>query len=467
MAIAFLIIGLLILAGAAYLVIKTLKDFVQLRRVNALTRKQFLILGSSLAAAGVSGAFLQASINVFNSWVMSPGEATLSIVGMAFFLFFFSLLWVCFVLRYWKPSMEAKQRKWVNICLFGSIPLSLIFFLMLGEGVANHLTYPLVSGFKIDGSGWHWVNYQNINNYGGLHVAWYGVIIIFGALVALWITDHRFYKKYHKHGIMDATFLVCFPAGIIGARIWYVVGNWERDGFNTNFARVFAIWEGGLTILGGAVAGIIAGALFMMIRRKYVSVRWTMDMVIPAILLSMAIGRWGNFFNHEVYGAMVNISDGWNWLPTWIANQMGYGLAEGKIYVPLFLIESMINIAGYFIIAYLVPFLWKKWRPMGALGGCYLIWYGIVRMIMEPLRDPNYNMGMNNQWSFWNAMIYIILGILLIGFCALWEYWLIYKTKRSPLRKQQAASEKEKEGEPAPIEAPKEEQEEPKDQEEK
>ena len=96
-------------------------------------------------------------------------------------------------------------------------------------------------------------------------------------------------------------------------------------------------------------------------------------------------------------------------------------LPEGMINVPLFLIESLLNIAGYFIIAYLIPHIWKKTRGLGVLSGFYLLWYGIVRIIMEPLRNPQYQMGVNNMWSIWNSLVYIILGVILIAvFQILW-----------------------------------------------
>ena len=312
--------------------------------------------------------------------------------------------------------------------------MSVIVFLVFGEGVAPFLKYPLVCVFNINGSGFHWLTADNLGStevQGGLSVRWYGVIILFGALVCLWITDHRFYQKYGKHGIMDTTFVFAFLGGILGARIWYVVGNWEREGFNADFGKIFRIWDGGLTILGGAVGGILVGMTFVLLRRKWVDIRFPFDVVVPTILLGQAIGRWGNFFNCEVYGGIVESSSWW-FLPSWVANQMNYNAAtavyagttysvgplpSGLIHVPLFLIESLINIAGYFIIAYGVPAIWKKHRAPGVLMGFYLLWYGVVRIIMEPLRDGNFNMGTDNMWSVWNSMIYIILGVaVIIGF---------------------------------------------------
>ena len=162
-------------------------------------------------------------------------------------------------------------------------------------------------------------------------------------------------------------------------------------------------------------------------------------MIAVRMLLAQAIGRWGNFFNHEVYGMEVAIADGWWWLPTFIQKEMGVGLAEGHIYVPLFLIEGMINLAGYFLIAYLVPAIWKKFRAPGVLAGVYLIFYGAARMILEPFRSASYNMGTNGQWSFWNALGYIVIGLLLIAWLEVYEYairkkWEARKLARAEIK---------------------------------
>lgn len=435
MGIALLIIGLLFLLLGNASIIYGCYNFKKDRSKDNFSKKDLGLLLGGLGINSFGGALFFGAIPVINGYPMNSGHFAMVISGGFLFALFFSSLWTAFYLRFYRADMDVNILKWIKIILYTSIPLSLIFFLLMMEGFAPYIKYPLVSGFVIGEGGFSWIR-AGEKAPKGLHIAWYGVIMVFSALVAYWISDHRFYQKYHKHGMLDSLLLVAFPAGIIGARIWYVVGNWNGDtGGGVAFSKligtsdwwkIFAIWEGGLTILGGAVGGIIAGVIFMRLRRKYVDVRWAMDMIVPCILISQAIGRWGNFFNVEVYGSVVSTSS-WSFLPTFIQMQMSYNgngtsLPAGQMHVPLFLIESMINIAGYFIIAYLVPFIWKKYRPNGSLAGCYMIWYGIVRMIMEPLRDSNFNMGTNGMWSFWNSMVYIIIGLVMIGLFFLLDY---------------------------------------------
>ena len=137
-----------------------------------------------------------------------------------------------------------------------------------------------------------------------------------------------------------------------------------------------------------------------------------LDLIAPACMLGQAIGRWGNFFNKEVYGTSVSASS-LSFLPTWINNQMSAG--GGNVYVPLFLLEGVLNLIGYFIIVYGVGKLLKKWLVRGDLGGCYFIWYGTIRTIMEPMRDPTYNMGTDGSWSSVWSILFIVGGVLTVA----------------------------------------------------
>ena len=268
---------------------------------------------------------------------------------------------------------------------------------------------------------------------------------------------------------MDTIFLIAFPAGILCARIWYVVGNWNGDGqggpnfgqeiANGNWWKIFAIWEGGLTILGGAVGGILVGSLVFIFRRKYSDLRFAFDAVVPNILIAQAIGRFGNFFNHEVYGQASDMAS-WPLVPTWIKYNMATAWSNGvpastQMYAPMFIIEAVLNILGFIVIVYLIPKIWRKGRALGDNLGFYLIWYGVVRIIMEPMRDPNFNMGADGMWSIWNSMIYIILGGVAIVTLQIMAY--IRKKKGLPVEMgtppELLAKQEEAKAEPAP-EAP-------------
>lgn len=426
MFILFLILGIASLAGAIGLLVWKLKPFFNDYKSTEIDKNLLSILLGSSGLYLVAGLCLQLGINSGCGWNLTAGESALSLIGAPLFFLFFGDFWTSFLIRHYKVDLDAKQAKINNILVYVLPFLALAGFLMLGEGVALHLTYPLVSGFCLGNGGFHWVTYSS--GYSGFHLAWYAIVILLGAFLAYKLSDSCFYKEYKKHGIIDSLFVIALLGGILGARIWYVVGNFAGDnagGLNFaeqitkgNWVSMFQLWNGGLTILGGAVAGIIVGMLYITKKRKYVDLRFAVDACVPTILLAQAIGRWGNFFNHEVYGAEVSMST-FSFLPTWLRYQMGTGFANGmpsstQMYVPLFLIEGVANIIGYFIIVKLIPLLWpeNKGRAKGDNLAFYLIWYGIVRIIMEPLRNASFNMGGDGMWSIWNSAIYIILGAL-------------------------------------------------------
>ncbi len=441
MFILFLVLGLLCLGGGVYFSITKMKAFSQNHKASKLVKNDFIYLAIECVLFGISGLLLQLSLQMGCNWNMTSGETALALIGAFLFFFFFSAFCLSFFIKHYKSDFDSKQGK-INAVLVYALPiLAICGFLMLGEGAAKHLVYPLVSGFTIGSDGFKWATYLNSGS--GFHLAWYALCILSGAFLAYKIADHNFYKEFKKHGIIDTLFVIALLGGILGARIWYVVGNFEGDAANGlsfadeitkgNWFSMFQIWNGGLTILGGAVAGIIVGMLYMTKQRKYVDLRFAVDACVPTILLAQAIGRWGNFFNHEVYGVEVSMSS-FSFLPTWIRYQMATGFSNGMpsgdaMYVPLFLIEGIINIIGYFVIAKIIPAVWpeEKGRAKGDLVGFYLIWYGVVRIIMEPMRSADFNMGTNGMWSIWNSLIYIILGVFVV---AIFQLLAFYERKK-------------------------------------
>lgn len=428
MGIALAIIGTVIFFASIvykyYFERKICKD----KTIKTLSKKNWILIGSLIFASGVGVmlAFIGAFV-AYPSWTDGrAGHMAMAALGGFFFGFGLSALFSGFSFRYRESAIEDKTKKFFSIVCLASILPIFAGLIVFGEGFAPYQEYPLPCGITFVNGVLKLYNVGQAS--GSFRLTFYGLIIVSGVFVVYFICDRQFYLEYKKHNILDNLVLVAFPCGIIGARIWYVVGNWERMFKGRPFTDVFAIWDGGLTILGGAAFGALAGILFIIFRRKYVKLSFAMDVCIPSILIAQAIGRWGNFFNCEVYGKAVELSNGWQWLPTWIANQMAVSnsgsvvLAAGQIYAPLFLIEGMVNLAGYFIIRYGIGKGLKKWLKGGELAASYFIWYGIVRFIMEPLRDEAFNMGTDNAWSVINSLMYILIGVGMIVIIQLLSY---------------------------------------------
>ncbi|MCH3977172.1 MAG: prolipoprotein diacylglyceryl transferase [Bacilli bacterium] len=321
--------------------------------------------------------------------VMTIGGGLL--FGLAFSAFLFGLIF------FFGKDNAGKFKRIVkySAIIGGLLSLIAIFIVLDGFTYLELITYPLVYQIVI---------------YKEFSVHFYALFILSGAILVYFICDHYFYIEYGKHGLIENLFYIAFPAGIVGARLWYVIGNWYREGFNERPLDAFAVWDGGLAIMGGALLGGIVGILFLKWRRKWIPTRHAADLIVPTILIAQAIGRWGNFFNQEVYGSITN-SAYWWFLPEFIVRQM---TISGSMRVPLFLIEGIVNLAGYFIIRYAVGRGLKKYTKMGDLALLYVVWYGLTRFILEPMRDPAFNMGTNDKWSWIWSIVFIALGVLAI-----------------------------------------------------
>ncbi len=276
-------------------------------------------------------------------------------------------------------------------------------------------------------------------------IRFYAIVILLGALLALFLSDYRAHKAGFDWHFFDTVFLVAFPSGIVGARIWYVIASWsseflpvyQNSGFWAGFGNMFALWNGGLAIQGGALLGIAAGVAYVAFRRRGTSVLQIMDFAVPTILVAQAIGRWGNFFNQEVFGHAVTL-DAWGFLPTFITDNMqngssamlsGVRLPEGSIAAPLFLVEGVINLLFFFILAQGVPAVERKHYVHGDSAFGYFIAYGITRFVLEPLRNPAFIMGTSSVTSdredyksYGMALAFIIIGVVLIAINHVLDY---------------------------------------------
>lgn len=250
--------------------------------------------------------------------------------------------------------------------------------------------------------------YINKINIFGVDIYFYAFFILGGALVALFLASFRAHEKGYPWSLFDTVFIIALPLGIVGARIWYVIAEWEQ--FASNPMEMFAFRDGGLAIQGGALLGAASGIIFCLIRRKGMDVLEIADFAVPTILVAQAIGRWGNFFNQEVYGQTVS-SSSW-WLPSFIQNQMVIG---GVYKVPLYFLEGVINLGGYVLLARVIPTLMGKYYQHGDVTFAYFVFYGIVRVILEPVRDGQFNMGgEDNMRAVYMAIAYVGGGLLLI-----------------------------------------------------
>ncbi|NLI92354.1 MAG: prolipoprotein diacylglyceryl transferase [Peptococcaceae bacterium] len=167
--------------------------------------------------------------------------------------------------------------------------------------------------------------------------------------------------------------LLVIPAAIVGARIYYVLFNWES--YAGNPGEIIAVWHGGLAIHGGVLGGFLAGYCYISYT-KSLKLWPTADVIAPSLILGQAIGRWGNFFNQEAHGGPVS-SEFISRFPHFIQQGM---LIDGQYYHPTFLYESVWDGFVFLILLWLLR---RKSLPGGVVAMSYLILYSLGR-------DPKY-----------------------------------------------------------------------------
>ncbi len=237
----------------------------------------------------------------------------------------------------------------------------------------------------------------------GLEVRWYGVVITLGIVLAyLYAAWRAKEEKISTDDLLDiAMFTVIF--GIIGARLYYVVMKPEE--FHS-LGEIINIRSGGLAIYGGIIFGTLT--IILTSRIKKINLFRLLDCAGPGVMLAQAIGRWGNFFNGEAFGA-----------ETEIFCRMGlqhYNWSKMYYYHPTFLYESLWNLLGFL----LINLIYRRKKFNGQIALTYFAWYGFGRMFIEGLRTDSLYLGsfrisqLVGAISFVLSMILIIAGMMLM-----------------------------------------------------
>ncbi len=200
-------------------------------------------------------------------------------------------------------------------------------------------------------------------------IYWYAIIILTGFLLAVGFCMMSAKKRgINPDHVFDIA-LYGLIVGIVCARIYYVI--FDFDSFKDNLLDVFKIWEGGLAIYGGIFGGIITAYVYSRLHK--LDVYEIFDIASPGLLIGQAIGRYGNFFNMEVYGRETDFL-------------LGMSINGGVPVHPLFFYESMWNILGLVIIV----LLRDRKKAHGQVFYGYLLWYSAGRIILEGMRQSEY-----------------------------------------------------------------------------
>lgn len=239
----------------------------------------------------------------------------------------------------------------------------------------------------------------------GWPIRWYGIFIGAAILLALTFASRDFRRKgWDEEFILDSavwTILI----GFIGARVYYVL--FELDYYLQNPGEILQIWNGGIAIYGGVIAGGLT--LYFYAKSKKMDPLFVTDTVAPYLLLAQAIGRWGNFVNQEAHGGEVTLEflQDTLHLPQFIVDGMHI---DGAYYHPTFLYESFWNILGVAVLLFVRSR--NKTLRIGDTTLLYLIWYSFGRFFIEGLRTDSLWWGPFRVSQVLAAVLFI--GALLI-----------------------------------------------------
>ena len=208
---------------------------------------------------------------------------------------------------------------------------------------------------------------------GPLSIHMYGLIIVFGLVLAVIYCMRRAdqFGLTEDH-ILDGVLWVT-PFAFLCARAYYCAFRWDL--YAANPISVLYIWQGGIAIYGGVLGAVVGMLVFCKIKK--ISLGATLDLVLMGFLIGQAIGRWGNFFNREAFGAETD---------AWLRMGLYSPLTDTVTYHhPTFLYESLWNAAGFVVL----HFLSKKRTFDGQIALGYALWYGLGRTFIEGLRTDS------------------------------------------------------------------------------
>lgn len=243
---------------------------------------------------------------------------------------------------------------------------------------------------------------------GPFSIQWYAVCIMVGALIAYGIGQYNLRKLGYDKELLSDYFVAVLLIGIVGARLWYVIFMWN-DLYAANPIEIFYITNGGLAIQGGLIAGLLFSYYFF--KKKKIPFLVAGDAILPGVLIAQACGRWGNFFNQEAYGSMVDLAFLKSLhLPDFIIEKM---YIQGHYYQPTFLYESIGCVIGFLLIFFVVRRFQDK---QGYLFFSYFVWYGTIRFFIEGLRtDSLYVFGLKTAQL--TSIAFVIAGIAGLLYC--------------------------------------------------
>ena len=251
---------------------------------------------------------------------------------------------------------------------------------------------------------------------GPIPVYWYGVCYAIGLAASYAVVTHEAHRRGLNERLVDNGIIIVAAAALVGGRAYHVIDQWHL--YQDDPIKIFLPPYTGLGVYGGIVTGTLAAA-YVIHRWKQPFWKWA-DVVAPALFTMQAIGRWGNFFNQELYGPPTSLSWGIqidcahrigdHGIPQWPCSQYPFATTG---FTPLFLYESVSGILGVIALLWIARRWGSRMRP-GDLLIIWAMWYAVVRFWLETFREGNWTFFGVPMAMLVSAVVFVAAGAFLL-----------------------------------------------------
>jgi prolipoprotein diacylglyceryl transferase len=242
-----------------------------------------------------------------------------------------------------------------------------------------------------------------IINSGPIHARWYGLLLAVGVLLAGWLARREFRRRSMDPELAYSIAVWGVPFGLAGARLYHVVTDW--DAFRHDYSQIPAIWNGGLSIFGAVLGGMLG--VWIGCRRVKLPFWQVADCIAPGLVLAQALGRWGNYFNQELYGKPTDRPWGVEIDPA--HRQPPY--LNSPTFQPMFLFESILDLLVFLILIRFVRRYWNR-VPMGTVFALYVTLYDLYRVPLETLKIDTADIFLGQRVNVWVSGVLFVVGLV-------------------------------------------------------
>jgi len=239
---------------------------------------------------------------------------------------------------------------------------------------------------------------------GALQPRWYGLLLACGVLLAGWMTRREFRRRGIDADLVYSIAVWTVPFGLVGARLYHVITDWGAF-WPHHLADTPKIWQGGLGIWGAVLGGMLG--TWIGCRRVKLPFWQVADCIAPGLVLAQALGRWGNYFNQELYGKPTNAA----WGLKIDQSHRVAPYANSTTFEPMFLFESVLDVMLFVVLVWFSRRYWNR-VPIGTVFALYVAIYNLYRVPLETYKIDPADIIAGQRVNVWVAAILCLVGLI-------------------------------------------------------